>query len=189
MAIKRKKKGGGAGLKNPVKGGNLFSGLNITNERIIMGALLAIVGGVAAWQEFKPGNAAYREQQRLNNAEVAKANRGNERYKRKCTMLVRAPEEGEYEFQIVALSAGMRPADVVSGLALAPDAIVCDDKFNTAKVAQNGFLTDWARASDEELVNQRVADFIGWNAQKRRSAVGVVCTSQDCLAENQNQGE
>lgn len=185
MAIKRKKKGGGVSLRTS-KPSDLFGSL--TNERLIMAGLIAIVAGVFAADYFSPARQAYRGQQRKALSERAEAELGNDRYRRKCTMLVRAPKEGEYEHQIVTLSASIRPADIVSGASLFPGTIVCDDKFNTGRISENGFVGDQARASDEDLVNQRVADFIGWNVRKRRSAVGVVCSSQDCL-ENQNQGE
>lgn len=154
----------------------------------IGGVLLAVIG----WQQYTaPENQYYRqkqaearkikadsmtEQAKAEAEAIARADeieKAHHRYRSGCTMLTGANLGADgFEFQVIAITAGTPYYDANTGAVLAEGAIICDDRFGTAVIGPAGLATDFARASDADLVNQRFADQLGWNPHARRSLVG-----------------
>ena len=117
----------------------------------------------------------------------AEAEKAHDRYEGLCTMLTQASLLGEgYDeedtLQVVALTAHTVYRDINNGQILPPKQIVCDDRGvtgvimaddpETPDINELGMITDIAKATDADLVNQRYADQIGWKSGAKRSFVG-----------------
>ncbi|MDB9527839.1 hypothetical protein PN498_17725 [Oscillatoria sp. CS-180] len=118
---------------------------------------------------------------------LAEAEKAHDRYEGLCTMLTQASLMGEgYDeedtLQVVALTANTVYRDISNGQILPPNQIVCDDRGvtgvimaddpDTPDINELGMITDIAKATEADLVNQRYADQIGWKSGAKRSFVG-----------------
>lgn len=140
-----------------------------TRDLIIFGG---IVGIALIANQFMPGSrarrahdAVVREQHQEADASSAIADR---RYREACTMPVSPVPINGYYVQAIALSPnGPIPLDPQTGLPL-EERTVCDDRGFTARI-EHGRFVDIAQSGNQELINQRFADSLGWHENARRS--------------------
>jgi hypothetical protein len=133
----------------------------------------------AQLQDFQAERATKLEMAQLEaqtRRDELQAQEANNRYMSGCTMLTDTNIASVVSAspQVVAITADTPYYDPNTGGFLPAGQVVCDDKFVTAVIGQNGMIDPASvrRGNDGSLVNKRFDDALGWDPNARRSFVG-----------------
>lgn len=161
-------------------------------KRVVIGLGALLIGAVIAMDYFDAGNVALREEGKKQRIANAQAKRANKRYENGCTIpMIREKhsidEKGKavYERRIITLSADLMPRDHITGFTAPPNAVLCDDDYNTAVLGDDGRLYDFLRADDEALLLARIKAAASWHPKVRLSATGVADPNAQQITEEE----
>lgn len=98
------------------------------------------------------------------------ADEADRRYNAGCVMPM-VPVEGEaYAYKVSVVGEGEQVMNPANGKPLSNSQLVCDDRGMTFVIV-DGVTALPARTMDTALINQRFADYAGWNPAARRSDI------------------